>query len=1255
MKKIRMKQIFCISLILVSSLGLYFTVEGLQEDTLKRDRISATNEGTALISEAESKEVENAEPKKESEIEEDSTIRAEEVSTTVEISMEPFEITLAELNSTVISGGYSGIRDLVIARANVQITDVENPDVIYRIGIRSSLIPYIANNKAFHIEVFDERNRVVATASTTYNVTGNEEAHTGSDYIVNTKLLVYDTRDTMGKSPAQIEEMIVSDSGLRSLDSAYRASIYATTVGPASDAPLNSDGIMLGIPLVRSSGSSSAYSMFVTTFGEGVNGLAAGATLFVTLVEYNSDIEITSSDELSLTLEEVKEAKSTGTLEELIIEKGGISAKDIKDVGAPATITFPAELKDVVSVTEGAVYDLGFVASVNGGNAVETIKLTVTNTINTESKRTALVYTTADFEGLSAEEIKAKILEDSQFVVTDMIGQPIIPEPYEFPQELLDNIPKPSYLTWFKLDTPQAIGGMHASYVNVRLNPFIDGFTLNVEESISLSVKEVADMIDEGIVNNEILARSKAIAMDTNNPEEKIEIAVTGIFPTDTGIEAKVGSYDAEITATSSSGSISKIVTVNVTNQIVIDSYTRTLNYLTTDFAGKSPVEIQEQIHADINMQAHDLLGNVVHAELFISDEGILNNIPRKGQYIIFSDLVIEGDRQSRTTLITLRDPVEGLELTALDTATFTVKEVNDLLEVDTFEVELLSQVEASAIDTTKPGEEVQITVAEITPSIGAIAGKYDALIEATSSSGSVVKWITISVTNEIVIDSYARTLNYLTTDFAGKSPVEIQEQIHADINMQAHDLLGNVVHAELFISDEGILNNIPRKGQYITFSDLVIEGDRQARTTLITLRDPVEGLELTALDTATFTVKEVNDLLETDTFEAELLSQVEASAIDTTKPGEEIQITVAEITPSIGAIAGKYDALIEATSSSGSVVKWVLIEVTNKASLNFEKKFLNYVTSDLEGLSPLEIQEKILADSGATAVDLLGEFLPIELYGPSANEGIFQNIPLGIASFYTIGFQVSAPNIETVAGTVFITLVKDAPDLELTAEDFSISEKEVAELLAVNQAAVNSEVLLRSKAKAIDTTDPEADAELSIIRIEPEIVAIAGDYAVLIGAKVGELEKALWINAEVVHGELRFKQVSPEVSFQDAKIQAANVLIPRQDNWNIVVEDLRTAENNWHVDVKLTQNFINTKDKLLDGGLVFLQESEEKEVVLGEAITVYRAADQPNSVTSVMWNNNEGLLLKVLPSEYKGNYTGRLEWLLIDDPSVSE
>lgn len=1244
MKKIRVKQIFCISLILVSSLGLYFTVEGLQEDTLKRDRISATNEGTALILEAESKEVENAEPKKES--------KAEEVSTTVEISMEPFAITLAELNSTVISGGYSGLRDLVIARANVQITDVENPNVIYRIGIRSTLIPYIGNNKALNIEVFDKNNRVVATASTTFNITGNEEAHTGPNYTVNTKSLVYDTRDTMGKSPAQIEEMIVSDSGLRSVDSAYRASIYTATVGSGNGGLINSDGIMLGIPLVSSSGESSPYLMYITTFGEGVNGLATGELVTIRLIEYNSDIEITSNDELSLTLKEVNDATSAGTLGELIIEKGGISAKDIKDVEAPATITIP-ELKDIVSVTEGGEYELGFVANVNGGEAVETIKLTVTNTITLESSRRALAYTTADFEGLSEDEIKGKILEDSQFVATDIIGQPIIPTVYEIPQNLLENIPMSTvYTVWLNLMTPQAPS--RTDFVRVSLGQSVDGFDLSVEDSISLSVKEVSDLLDDETLNKELLTRSKAIATDTNYPDEEIVLAITAATPT---IVAKIGSYDVQVTATSSSGSLSKIVTVNVTNEIVIDSYKKSLNYLTSDFTGKSPEEIQERLLSDLNIQAYDLLGEAASVELQTSNlGGFLTNTPQNAIFIVVTFLTLPNlETKTTTSIVTLRDQVESLEISGKDALSFTVKDIADFIDSDSLKAEIIRQGEFKGLDSNYPEEEVTFTIFHTEPKIEAKVGSYEVLIEAASTSGSVLKSMTISVTNEIVIDSYTRALSYLTTDFAGKSPAEIQEQIRADINMQAHDLLGYVVHAELVISDEGILNNIPRKPQYIIFSDLVIEGDHQAKMTLITLRDPVEGLELTALDTATFTVKEVNDLLEIDTLEDVLLSQVEASAVDTTKPEEEVQITVAEIIPTIEAKAGKYDVLIEATSSSGSVVKWVLIEVTNKATLNFEKKFLNYVTSDLEGLSPTEIQEKLMVDSGATAVDLLGQSLPVQLYGPSANEGIFQNIPLGISSFYTIGFQVSAPNIETVAGTVFITLVKDAPDLELTAEDFSISEKEVAELLAVNQAAVNSEVLLRSKAKAIDSTDPEAEAELSIIHTEPEIVATAGDYAVLIGARLGELEKALWINAEVVHGELRFKQVSTEVSFQDAKIQAANALIPRQDNWNIVVEDLRTAENNWHVDVKLTQNFINKKDKLLDGGLVFLQEHEEKEVVLGEAITVYSAKDQPNSVTSVMWDNSEGLLLKVLPSEYKGNYTGRLEWLLIDDPSVSE
>lgn len=1252
MKKIRMKQIFCISLILVSSLGLYFTVEGLQEDALKRDRISATNEGTALISEAESKEVENAEQKKENKIEEGSTTKAEKASTTVEVTMEPFEVTLAEWNSEAVSGGYNGLRDLALARANVQITDVENPDAVYRIGIQSNFGPYLANNTNFSIDVFDENNQVVAQKSTTFNKIGNEPEKQGASKSVDRAYLYYDTRDTLGKSPAEIEEMIISDAGVKSSDPNYRAGIYSfTTAGEKT----KTDGILLGIPNTLADGRNAHYNAFLASFGEGINGISSGGSSNITviLVEYDANIEVTSDDELSLTLKEVKEAKDAGTLNDLIIEKGGISARDVTDVDAPVDITFPSLTNTTISGTEGGEYELGFVASVNGGEAVETIKLTVTNTITLESGRRALAYTTADFEGLSEDEIKGKILEDSHFVVTDIIGQPIIPTVYEIPQNLLENIPmSTSYTVWLNMMTPQAQS--RTDFVRVSLDQSVDGFDLSLEDSISLSVKEVSDLLDDETLNKELLTRSKAIATDTNYPDEEIELAITAATPT---IVAKIGSYDVEVTATSSSGSLSKITTVNVTNEIVIDSYKKSLNYLTSDFTGKSPAEIQTQLLADLNIQAHDLLGEAASVELLTTNlGGFLTNTPQNELFIVVTFLTLPGlETKTTTSLVTLRDPVESLEVSGKDELSFTVKEIADFIDSDSLKAEIIRQGEFKGLDSNYPEEEVAFTIFHMEPTIEAKVGSYEVLIEATSTSGSVLKSMTVSVTNEIVIDSYTRTLSYLTTDFAGKSPAEIQEQIRADINMQAHDLLGNVVHAELVISDEGILNNIPRKSQYIIFSDLVIEGDHQAKITLITLRDPVEGLELTALDTATFTVKEVNDLLETDTFEAELLSQVEASAIDTTKPEEEVQITVDSITPSIAAKAGEYDALIEATSSSGSVVKWVSIKITNEATLKFEKKFLNYVTSDLEGLSSLEIQEKILADSGATAVDLLGDSLPIELYGPSANEGIFQNIPLGISNFYVIGFQVSAPNIETVAGTVFITLVKDAPDLELTAEDFSISEKEVAELVAVNQAAINSEVLLRSKAKAIDTTDPEADAELSIIRIEPEIAATAGDYAVLIGAKVGELEKALWINAEVVHGELRFKQVSPEVSFQDAKIQAANALIPRQDNWNIVVEDLRTAENNWHVDVKLTQNFINTKDKLLDGGLVFLQEAEEKEVVLNEAITVYRAADQPNSLTSVMWENNEGLLLKVLPSEYKGNYTGRLEWLLIDDPSVLE
>ncbi|MES9684590.1 L-type lectin-domain containing protein [Gottfriedia acidiceleris] len=136
------------------------------------------------------------------------------------------------------------------------------------------------------------------------------------------------------------------------------------------------------------------------------------------------------------------------------------------------------------------------------------------------------------------------------------------------------------------------------------------------------------------------------------------------------------------------------------------------------------------------------------------------------------------------------------------------------------------------------------------------------------------------------------------------------------------------------------------------------------------------------------------------------------------------------------------------------------------------------------------------------------------------------------------------------------------------------------------------------------------------------------------------------------VSGDLRFETVSNNVSFETVKISNKTTISKRNDDWIINVKDSRGSDSRWRMTATLTEEFLNDEGQLLNDALIFIDDKGIETIMkLGVPMSVFEIETKSQKNISVNWQSNQGLLLKINPSIHAGNYSGKIDWTLVDAP----
>jgi hypothetical protein len=136
------------------------------------------------------------------------------------------------------------------------------------------------------------------------------------------------------------------------------------------------------------------------------------------------------------------------------------------------------------------------------------------------------------------------------------------------------------------------------------------------------------------------------------------------------------------------------------------------------------------------------------------------------------------------------------------------------------------------------------------------------------------------------------------------------------------------------------------------------------------------------------------------------------------------------------------------------------------------------------------------------------------------------------------------------------------------------------------------------------------------------------------------------------VTGKLSFMSITENVSFENMQIPNQPTYSKRNNDWEILVNDTRGSGSSWRLTATLMEEFSDRQGHFLRDALKFVNEDGiETTMALGAATNVYEMITQDEQNVSINWESDKGILLKIDPFVYIGNYTGKINWNLIDAP----
>lgn len=135
------------------------------------------------------------------------------------------------------------------------------------------------------------------------------------------------------------------------------------------------------------------------------------------------------------------------------------------------------------------------------------------------------------------------------------------------------------------------------------------------------------------------------------------------------------------------------------------------------------------------------------------------------------------------------------------------------------------------------------------------------------------------------------------------------------------------------------------------------------------------------------------------------------------------------------------------------------------------------------------------------------------------------------------------------------------------------------------------------------------------------------------------------------VRGILKFVKV-PDFEFGQFSIPLKNNLLFPLTKETIKISDTRGALSNWELNVKLKKPFTSLEGNTINDFYYIDQHNQKQILQVDELVRVRSGVTQESSTQEITWASNQGLALEVLPSNYIGEYSSELEWVLEDTPS---
>ena len=137
----------------------------------------------------------------------------------------------------------------------------------------------------------------------------------------------------------------------------------------------------------------------------------------------------------------------------------------------------------------------------------------------------------------------------------------------------------------------------------------------------------------------------------------------------------------------------------------------------------------------------------------------------------------------------------------------------------------------------------------------------------------------------------------------------------------------------------------------------------------------------------------------------------------------------------------------------------------------------------------------------------------------------------------------------------------------------------------------------------------------------------------------------------------LAFSSIPSDIRFTNIPMPYSSTTVLRDEpNFALSVVDTRANRKAWQVDVSLLEPLtavLPFKTHVLPDALVFVDETGKETPLTTETFTIYTNEQSLYGISTIQWEETQGILLNVKPGEFYSNvsYTATILWHLMDIP----